>query len=111
MSIVFGMLSGLINGLFGSGAGMVVLPGLVSVFKLDAKVARGTCLFILVMISCITSFFYVQNINNYTALWFVTAGGIFGGIVGANLVNIIPEFYLKLILGIIMIVSGLRMIG
>lgn len=110
MGIFIGLIAGFINGLFGSGAGMIVLPGLMSVMKLDSKVARGTALFILVVVSIISCFFYASNISDYKALWFITAGGIFGGVVGSRLSKVIPEDIASLILGIMMITSGIRML-
>ena len=108
--ILIGLLAGLINGLFGSGAGMIVLPGLISVLKMDSKVARGTSLFILVVVSTITCIFYVKNIPDYTTLWVVTAGGILGGVMGSKFTKVIPKRILKIILGIVMLFSGVRMI-
>lgn len=110
MSIFIGLIAGFINGLFGSGAGMIVLPGLISVMKLDSKVARGTSLFILVVVSFVTCFFYVRNITDYTALWFITAGGILGGVIGSRFSRIISGKWLKIVLGIMMLVTGIRML-
>lgn len=110
MSVLLGLLAGFINGLFGSGAGMIVLPGLISVYGFDSKKARGTSLLILIAISVITSFFYMKNIVDYSTLWFITAGGIFGGVIGANFVKKIPDNYAKITLAIIMIISGIRML-
>ena len=110
MSIFIGLMAGFINGLFGSGAGMIVLPGLISVMKMDSKVARGTSLFILVIVSMITCFFYAKNITDYTALWFIVAGGALGGVIGSKFSKRIPENMIKIILGIIMVISGIRML-
>lgn len=110
MSVFIGLLAGFINGLFGSGAGMIVLPGLISVMKLDSKVARGTSLFILVVVSVVTCFFYVENVTDYTALWFITAGGIFGGVIGSKFAKKVPENVLKIVLGIVMLLSGIRLL-
>ena len=109
MSVFIGLIAGFINGLFGSGAGMIVLPGLISVMKLDSKVARGTSLFILLVVSTVTCFFYVRNITDYEALWFITAGGILGGVIGSRFSKVIPENILKIILGSMMLISGVRM--
>lgn len=109
MSIFIGLIAGFINGLFGSGAGMIVLPGLIWAMKLDSKVARGTSLFILVIVSFITCFFYVRNITDYTALWFVTSGGILGGVLGSKFSKFVSGKWLKIVLAIMMIVSGARM--
>ena len=110
MIVFLGLISGFINGLFGSGAGMIVLPGLISIYGFDSKKARGTSLFILIAVSLITSFFYVKNIPDYQSLWFITAGGILGGILGANYVKKIPDKYVRVILATIMIISGIRML-
>ena len=109
MSIVMGLVAGFVNGLFGSGAGMIILPGLISVMKLDSKVARGTSLFILVTVSFITCFFYAKNITDYTALWFITAGGVLGGVIWARFAKIVPEDILKIGLGFMMLFSGIKM--
>ena len=110
MSIFIGLMAGFINGLFGSGAGMIILPGLISGMKMDSKVARGTSLFILVIVSTITCFFYVKNITDYTALWFIISGGALGGVIGSKFSKVIPENILKIVLGSIMIISGIRML-
>jgi len=110
MVVFLGLVSGFINGLFGSGAGMLVLPGLISIYGFDSKKARGTSLFILIAVSVITAFFYVQNIPDYQALWFITVGGVLGGILGANYVKKVPDKYVRLTLAVIMIISGIRML-
>ena len=110
MTIFMGLVAGFINGLFGTGAGMIVLPGLISLFKMDNKTARGTALFILVVISLATSVFYVKNLTDYTALWYIASGGILGGVIGSKFSNIVSERVLKIILGIMMIVSGIRIL-
>ena len=109
MGFFIGLTAGFINGLFGSGAGMIVLPGLISCMKMDSKVARGTSLFILVIVSVITCIFYAKNITDYTALWFIISGGALGGVIGSKLSKLISGDIIKIILGIIMIISGIRM--
>ena len=110
MSIFIGLMAGFINGLFGSGAGMIILPGLISVMNMDSKVARGTSLFILVVVSLVSCIFYVRNITDYTALWFIISGGALGGVIGAKFSKAIPENILRLIFGSLMLISGIRML-
>ena len=110
MTIFIGLVAGFINGLFGTGAGMIVLPCLISFFNMDSKVARGTALFVLVVISVVTSAFYAKNLTDYTALWYIVSGGILGGVIGAKFSKIISGRVLKIILGIMMIISGVRIL-
>lgn len=110
MSVFIGLTAGFINGLFGSGAGMIVLPGLIFGMKMETKVARGTSLFILVVISLITCIFYIKNIPDYTTIWFIVAGGALGGVLGSKFSKRVPEDIIKIILGIIMLITGIRML-
>ena len=109
MSVIISVIGGFINGLFGSGAGMIVLPGLISVTKMDSKVARGTSLFILVIVSLVTCVFYVKNITDYTTLWYIIAGGALGGVIGSKFSKVVSGKILKIALGIMMLISGIRM--
>jgi len=111
LSIKFiGIVSGIINGLFGSGAGMIILPALCSIFDMEDKTSRGTTIMSILFLTIISSIFYFRNITDFQLLWYVCVGGMLGGIIGAKLINYIPVKYLKMLLGIFMIATGIRML-
>ena len=111
MSIkIVGIVAGAINGLLGSGAGMIILPALSSIFNMEDKKSRGTTIMSILFLTIISSFFYYKNMPDLKLVWYVTVGGIVGGIVGAKLIDFIPTKYLRIILGIFMIATGIKML-
>jgi len=111
LSIEFvGIIAGAINGLFGSGAGMIILPALCSIFDMEDKKSRGTTIVSILFLTIISSIFYFKNMPDLTLVWYVSVGGMLGGIIGARLINTIPTKYLKMLLGIFMIATGIRML-
>jgi uncharacterized membrane protein YfcA len=106
-----GILAGVINGLFGSGSGMIILPALAN--SLDEIKSRGTTLMSVLFLSIISSIFYAQNLNTQIDListWYVIAGGIIGGAFGAKIIHKIPTKYLQILLAIFMVGTGIRML-
>ena len=107
---LIGVLAGAINGLFGSGAGMIILPALTSNF--DEIKSRGTTLMSVLFLSIISSIFYVKNLSaqiELQTIWYIVAGGIIGGAIGAKSINKIPIRYLQIALAMFMIFTGIKM--
>lgn len=107
---VIGIIAGAVNGLFGSGAGMIVLPMLSSKLGMEEVEARGTTLMSVLFLSIISSIFYIKNIEDFNFLWFIIAGGILGGTIGAKVIVYAPKRYLQIGFGVFMIITGLKMI-
>ena len=59
--LVFGALIGLINGFFGGGGGMVVVPLLNKMFGLEQKKAQATALFVILPISLVSTIVYLTH--------------------------------------------------
>ena len=111
---IIGIVAGIINGLFGSGSGMIILPTLLMNDNFDEIKARGTTIMSVLFLSIISSIFYLknpQNSINLQSVWYVAAGGVIGGIGGAKLINKIPTKYLQILLSIFMIYTGIKMLG
>ena len=86
--LIFGALIGVINGFFGGGGGMVVVPLLNKLFKLEQKKAQATALFVILPISLISTIVYMCfNSINFATGWPVMLGIVAGGIIGATLLN------------------------
>ena len=111
---IIGIVAGIINGLFGSGSGMIILPALLASDKFDEIKARGTTIMSVLFLSIISSIFYLKNPQNsidLQSVWYVAAGGVIGGLGGAKLINIIPIKYIQILLSGFMIYTGIRMLG
>ncbi len=109
--IVIGLLTGVLNGLFGAGGGSVVVPAMEKFLKIDAKKAHSTAIAIILMMSVVSSVTYVYKGYFNFKLWlFVSVGGIVGGFVGAKLLGKIPKKWLKIGFGAVICVTAVKMI-
>ena len=103
MKYIFFILIGLINGLFTSGAGQLLIFYLVYVLKKDTKKSREFSLIIMPLISIPTFiyFFSKSDINLITCLIFVVISLIFGYLgnvvmkkMNNNILNLISGLFL-----------------
>lgn len=106
-----GLVTGLVNGLIGSGGGTIIVPFLKYLVDIDPHKAHATAISIIFPLTIISTFIYFQNgfIDIKTSL-LVALGSIVGGYIGAKLLNKIPKKYLKKIFGLFMIVVSVRML-
>lgn len=109
--VVFGALIGLINGFFGGGGGMIVVPMLTKFFDMDQKKAQATALFIILPISLASTIVYLchKSIDIWSGLP-VIVGIVAGGVFGALLLNKLKNNSLRIIFIIFMLVGGIVML-
>ena len=110
--ILIGLLSGVINGLFASGGGMILVPAFLYLLKMDDIKSRATSvLCILPMVVTSGIFYYTNNYINWNVGILCAIGGIIGGIVGAKLLNKLPTKYLKIAFTIFLLYAAYKMIS
>ncbi|NLN14949.1 MAG: sulfite exporter TauE/SafE family protein [Tissierellia bacterium] len=109
--MAIGAAAGLLNGLFGSGGGTIVVPALVFIMKLKDYKAHATAIPIILPLSIISVIIYLLNnkVPIKIALM-VMVGGLMGSYIGAKFLNKIPVKYLRKIFGSVIIYTALRMI-
>ena len=108
---LIGIITGLANGLFGSGGGTIAVPAMILLLGEEEHKAHSTAIAIILPLTILSSFFYISN--NFVDLELtlkVTLGGIVGGYVGAKLLKKCPTILLRKIFAIFMIIGALRMI-
>ncbi len=108
---LIGLFSGLINGLFSTGAGMLLVPLFIYILKLEDKISRGTAIFCILIMVITSSIFYYQNdyIDWHKSI-LLALGGIIGGILGAKILKKLDEKYLKVIFIVFLIYIGFSFI-
>lgn len=112
-AVLSGLFIGLVNGFFGGGGGMIAVPILSKVLKLEQKVAHATAIAVILPITVISVIFYFVSGNDiielssviYTAVG-VTAGGVLGALFLKNINN----SFLCRLFAIIMMVAGVKML-
>lgn len=110
-AILTGIIAGLINGIFGGGGGMVVVPLLTHILDLPPQNAHATALLIILPLSIVSGLFYAAfgtfNLNVGVP---VLIGVSLGGAVGALLLKKISSKWLVIIFSLVMIFAGARML-
>ena len=110
--ILFFLLSalvGAINGFFGGGGGILCIPVLKKMLKLDDKQAHATAVLIMGLISLPTLFVYLMTLKfDWSQVIFVTIGSLIGGFVGAKLLNKISNKTLNFFYIILLLFCGIK---
>jgi uncharacterized membrane protein YfcA len=109
--VFIGLVTGMANGLFGSGGGTIAVPAMVLLLGEEEHKSHATAISIILPLTVVSAFFYItNNYVNWNITFKVTLGGIAGGYIGAKLLNICPESLLRKIFAVFMIAAAIRMI-
>ena len=106
-----GVLGGVINGLFGAGAGLLLVPLIKLVAKLDEKKVHATTLGC-VMFMCVASsivFLINKQVDFNLTLW-CFIGSLIGAILGTFLLQKFKNKVINLIFSVLLITAGVLMI-
>lgn len=104
-----GAAAGLVNGVFGGGGGMVLLPLLTRWGGLKAKDGFATCVAVILPVCCVSAAVYLFQVRpGLEGLWPYLAGGLAGGLIGGATFEKIPARVLKAIFGLFLLYAGVR---
>ena len=104
-----GALAGLINGLFGGGGGMVVLPLLSKGNTLEGRSLFATCVAIIFPICLVSAAFALwQGQVRLTAALPYLLGGLGGGVVGGMTFEKVSVRWLKMIFALFLLYGGVK---
>ncbi|MDP3791902.1 MAG: sulfite exporter TauE/SafE family protein [Candidatus Omnitrophota bacterium] len=110
--ILLGLAAGIFSGFMGLGGGILLTPVLVYIFGLTQHQAQGTSLAVMVppiTLLAALRYYYSGNVKLDIAM-FIALGFIVGGLVGAQMVQTIPDMILKKIFGVILLAVAIKMI-
>lgn len=106
-----GILGGFVSGFFGTGGGLIILPALVHILKMDEYQARGTTLASILVGTLIASIFYAgYDYFDISLSIKVAIGGALGGYFGAKIMRKIPQNILSIFFDIFLIYVSIKMI-
>lgn len=94
--VLIGLAAGFLSGMFGIGGGILIVPALVYVAKLDPKVASGTSLLAIVPVSLVGSISYAVggNVSIWLAL-LLALGSVMGAPIGTRLLKVVSRRVLQ----------------
>ena len=110
-SLLAGSLIGFINGFFGGGGGMIVVPVLTKYFAFSQKKAHATSIAIILPICVASAVIYLfSKTPNWIEVAFIAGGVTLGGTLGALLLKKLNNKTLEYIFEGVMLVAGLKML-
>ena len=102
MIYVGSFLSGVINGVFASGAGQIMVFLLIFILKIETHTARATSVFLMGLVTIVTFVRYLTFIKlEILHVVIVIVTGLLFGIIGSKIMKKLQPDYLNLISGVI----------
>ena len=109
--IALGGVIGFLNGFFGGGGGMVCVPTLEKVLKLDNKRSHATAIAVIFPLSLISCAVYIfKGAISSLPLLTVGLGVLLGGIVGSIALKVLPSKVVRIIFAFVMLAGGVRLL-
>jgi uncharacterized membrane protein YfcA len=115
ITLVAGLFTGLINGFFGMGGGMVLVPALENIEdekgkKIETDVAHATSVFAVMFLSAVSLGFYLFNgrVDFSLTLPYIISGAL-GAPLGAFFLKKTDPVWLKRIFGAVIVFAAIRM--
>jgi len=106
---VSGILAGTVNGLFGGGGGMVLVPLLRRWCRLEEKKAFATCVAVILPLCVVSALVcLLRRPFALAAALPYLAGGLAGGLVGGRLFPRVSAAWLRYIFAAFLLYGGVR---
>ncbi len=106
-----GAAAGLVNGLFGAGGGMVLVPMLIRYGKLKDKQAFSSAVCIILPLCLVSIFVYwMKAVFPFSDAVPYLIGGLVGGSLGGILFRKVSVQFLHKVFGVIIFAGGLRIL-
>lgn len=109
--ILFGLIAGIASGFLGIGGGTILIPAFVFILGMTQHQAQGTTLALMVPpIGLLAAWkYYSQGNVKIGVAAFVCLGFFFGGLIGAQLVQKVPDLLLRRIFSVFLMAVAVKL--
>ena len=110
--LIIGATAGILSGIFGIGAGIIMIPGMIFILGMNQHIAQGTSLAIMlppISIFAVMEYYKNGHMDFKIAFWIALAF-VFTSLFGAKIAMATSRIILQRIFGIIMLITALKMI-
>lgn len=109
--IGLGIFVGFVNGFLGAGGGMLVVPCIIAILKMDTKVAHATAILIILPICIVSGIIYaVKGAFEFDVFLPCLIGTVVGGVLGTFILSKLKNDIITAIFSLTMITAGVMMI-
>lgn len=111
LSILLGVFVGFVNGFLGAGGGMLLVPLIIPLLKIEPKVAHATAILIILPICVVSGIvFAFKGAFDFDVFLPCLIGTIVGGVLGTFILKKLKNNIITAIFSVVMIVAGVVMI-
>ena len=108
--VMVGVAAGFLSGMFGVGGGILIVPGLVLVAKMDQRIAHGTSLAAVLPISASSLMSYWAHDHvDWRVGACLAAGALAGALLGTRLLHVLPHRTLAISFAALLVVTAVRL--
>jgi uncharacterized protein len=109
--VAVGVLTGILSGLLGIGGGILMIPAMVLLLGFTQTMAQGISLAVIIPVSISGALIHRKhgNVRMDVGIW-LAFGGIFGGLLGAQIAIGQQQWVLRSLFGLLMLIMGALMI-
>ena len=111
LAYIYSFIAGVINGLFGGGAGMLIVPVFEKFFRLSPKTSHATAVFVVLPL-CVFSlilYFIAGKFSLSNGYWAII-GVVLGGAVGALTLKHLKPNLIRLLFSLIVLFTGIKLL-
>jgi len=111
---IIGLITGFVNGLLGSGGGIILVPAMQKFLNVKVVNSHATAIAIILPLSIISGIIYLKDTVSSGLEWkvvfYVSVGGFFGGLIGSKFLAKMSNKMIHKLFGVFMIISSIRIL-
>ena len=109
--VIVGLMAGIVNGFFGAGGGLIIVPMLKKISDSDSKIIHATTLGCVMFMCLSSSIVYLTNgIVDFKLTLFCLIGSLIGSFVATKLLKKLKNNYIDLIFSFVLIAAGISLL-
>jgi hypothetical protein len=106
-----GLIAGFLSGLFGVGGGILIVPALVLVMKMDQRLAHGTSLAAVLPIAISSTIGYtVEDKLDWPVAGLIAIGAVAGAVIGTQVLHVLPQRALGYCFAFVLAATAIRLL-
>ncbi|HEX6418602.1 MAG TPA: sulfite exporter TauE/SafE family protein [Acidimicrobiales bacterium] len=110
-AVLVGVVAGFLSGLFGVGGGILIVPALVAVLRMDQRLAHGTSLAAVLPIAMSSTLGYALGDKlDWPVAALIAVGAVGGAVIGTHVLHVLPQRALAICFTVLLALTAVRLV-
>jgi len=110
-AVLVGVVAGFLSGLFGVGGGILIVPALVAVLRMDQRLAHGTSLAAVLPIAVSSTLGYALGDKlDWPVAALIAVGAVGGAVIGTQVLHVLPQRALAMCFTVLLALTAVRLV-